>query len=296
MVNQNEIRYLGVDGCPYGWFSVGFNRAGHYEVNAFPTFAGLLEHYANAQLILVDIPIGLPDGPGERQCDPEARALLNQNGGSLGSRVFRAPARAAVKYLAHHTCHTDVVEAAQHELAETVESKLRKVVQPDITRDFRREIGKAVRYEITKAIQREITGRSLPTQTLEIVPKIDEVDNLLPRDEAPYIREVHPEICFWACNDKKPVRSSKSTEGGIEERIQILSQNRIEPRSRQIYQRGLDQYRRNDVHKDDILDALAAAVTAYRVRNIGDPPTLPEGRPPQIDAKRLPMEMVYWVP
>ena len=57
---MSKSQFVGVDGCPYGWFSVGLDTATGYEVKAFRTFRKLLDHYAEARLVLVDIPIGLP--------------------------------------------------------------------------------------------------------------------------------------------------------------------------------------------------------------------------------------------
>ena len=56
-----QSKYVGVDGCPYGWFSVGLDDRGEWEGKTFLAFGDLLTHYANASLILVDIPIGLPE-------------------------------------------------------------------------------------------------------------------------------------------------------------------------------------------------------------------------------------------
>ena len=56
-----------------------------------------------------------------------------------------------------------------------------------------------------------------------------------------------------------------------------------------------DSFPRNRVAKDDILDALAAAVTGWLAGSgRGKLATLPS-EPPK-DAKGLPMEMVYWQP
>ena len=79
--------FVGVDGCPRGWFSVGLNASGEYELKTFSSFAELVEYYAAAKLILVDMPIGLPEGPTERLCDPEARKAL---GKPRNASVFRA--------------------------------------------------------------------------------------------------------------------------------------------------------------------------------------------------------------
>ena len=242
--------FVGVDGCPCGWFSVGFSRDGSYELNAFLSFDQLVAHYRAATLILVDMPIGLPDGPEERRCDPEARALLRPN----GSRVFRAPTRAALIHLVHHPGDK----------------------------------------QGTRAEQIRITGKSLSEQSIAIMPKIAEVDGLLPREDPPQIREVHPEVCFWALNNGNHVVASKHTASGIEERIRILGA--VCQTTDEILAEGRARYVRNRVASDDdILDALAAAVTAYR----GYPnqlQTLPRNSPTQIDGRGLPMEMVFWRP
>ena len=90
------IEFVGVDGCPAGWFSVGFERNGGYEVNVFASFGELLDHYSDAGLVLVDIPIGLPEGPERRECDSLARKLL----GRRGSSVFPSPTRQTVEHAA----------------------------------------------------------------------------------------------------------------------------------------------------------------------------------------------------
>ena len=59
-----QSEFVGVDGCHGGWFSVGFDHHGDYEVKVSETLRDLLVHYGGARLILVDIPIGLPEGGG----------------------------------------------------------------------------------------------------------------------------------------------------------------------------------------------------------------------------------------
>lgn len=246
---SSESKFVGVDGCPRGWFSVGFSGSGKYELKLFCLFEDLLKYYATAKIILVDIPIGLPNGAEERSCDKNARKLLRPH----PSRVFRTPTRVALKYLAKN---------------------------PDDRGGSRCK-------------QVEITGKSLSEQTLAIMPKITEVDNLLPlsSDSTPQVREVHPEICFWALNGQQSMCSSKKTKIGIEERLCVLQ--RVEPRTRQIFGEACSKFRRKDVARDDILGALAAAVTACR----GWPDnlqTLPAD--PQLDGKGFRMEMVFWKP
>jgi predicted RNase H-like nuclease len=82
---------------------------------------------------------------------------------------------------------------------------------------------------------------------------------------------------------------NKKRSAGARERLKALQE--IEPRSREIFEEARPAFRK-DVARDDILDALVAAVTAYRGH--GRLQTAPQ-RPPT-DAKGLPMEIVYYTP
>lgn len=87
------MEVVGVDGCRAGWLAIRLARTGEWEAAVFPVFARLWEHHRRAQLILVDIPIGLRDkGPAARRCDQEARRIL----GPRRSSVFPVPCRAAI--------------------------------------------------------------------------------------------------------------------------------------------------------------------------------------------------------
>ena len=91
-----KSEFIGVDGCSSGWFSVGFDSFGGYELKVFPAFSELVDYYRNAKLVLIDIPIGLPEGSGGRECDAKARKVL----GDRRSSVFSAPTRQTVQKVA----------------------------------------------------------------------------------------------------------------------------------------------------------------------------------------------------
>ena len=93
---MTRIEFIGVDGCPAGWFSVGFDRFGGHEVAVFTSFGELIDRYSDAALVLVDIPIGLPEGPERRECDRLARKML----GRRGSSVFPSPTRQTAEHAA----------------------------------------------------------------------------------------------------------------------------------------------------------------------------------------------------
>ena len=147
-------------------------------------------------------------------------------------------------------------------------------------------------YEEAKEINREYTGTSLTKQSFAIMSKIKEVDSLLRsnRKARATIREVHPEICFWALAGGKPMEFGKKKPKGREERISVL--NRILPSCGDEFERILKHYLRKEVGKDDILDAMAAALTA--LAGFNETRTIPES--PRRDSCNLPMEMVYYQP
>ena len=132
-------------------------------------------------------------------------------------------------------------------------------------------------------------GKSLSAQAWGICAKVAEVDTLLLSDPAikARVREVHPEVCFWALDDEKPMTHSKGTRAGILERLDVLT--RREPRSKELLDRVLGEQRRMDVHSDDVLDALVAFVTASSLPSA----QLQLRGEPSHDQEDLPMEMVY---
>jgi predicted RNase H-like nuclease len=79
--------HIGVDACPAGWFAVILTDK-ETTTECFPDFDSLWTQYSDADQILVDIPMGLPN-EGTRGCDAKARTLL----GCRGSSVFDAICR-----------------------------------------------------------------------------------------------------------------------------------------------------------------------------------------------------------
>lgn len=135
----------------------------------------------------------------------------------------------------------------------------------------------------------EKTGKGLSIQTFEIMTKIREIDDLMRTCEKArcLIREIHPELCFWALNERNALRFKKTKRQGIEERLTVLE--RIRPSARQEFNTILKCFLRKDVSRDDILDAMVASVTASADSSMIR--TLPA----QLvrDDYGLPMEMVY---
>ncbi len=134
----------------------------------------------------------------------------------------------------------------------------------------------------------QLTGKRMTLQTYAILPKVAEVDRLMQSEQArATVREVHPEVCFWSLNSQRPVEYTKKKRMGFEERVSLLS--RVGGPAEAAVDDALSQYLRKDVAKDDIVDALVAAITAAQPDDKLH--TVPEH--PETDSKGLPMEMVY---
>lgn len=166
----------GVDGCRAGWLFVSLPSHGPARWGVVREIGELVRCASEADRIFVDIPIGLPDGPGGRACDLEAREKL----GTQGSSVLPAPVRAVL----------------------------------DASGD----------YEDAKRRSREATGKAISLQTFAILPRICEVDALMRRTTKArcLVREVHPEVCFWALNGNKAMNRSKKAKEGFCEPMAVL--------------------------------------------------------------------------
>ncbi len=83
---------VGVDGCKKGWFAVALGSGHQWTIGVYQTFEELWEAANLPSLMLIDIPIGLPES-GRRVCDQETRKLLGRRGAS----VFPVPCRKALQ-------------------------------------------------------------------------------------------------------------------------------------------------------------------------------------------------------
>ncbi len=244
MAATRKPRYLGIDGCPGGWFCVGLDAGMAWTIEVIAAEA-IAASVGSATAAFIDIPIGLQEaGTNERTCDRLARRAL---GRPRSSSVFPAPARASL-------CAGDFNEALM--------------------------------------INRRETGRGISKQSWLIAPKIRIVDDALRNNIAlrGILHESHPELCFWALNNARPMRHNKKTAAGRAERMAVL--RRFFPQTRALHTAALKRYRRHQVAVDDILDALVLAVSASLGERVYR--TFPET--PLLDATGLRMQIVFSVP
>ncbi len=230
--------HIGVDACKGGWVVVTLDEQGQAHSQVFENITKLWSAFRSQppKLILIDIPIGLPEN-GARSVDREARQLL----GRRRSSVFPVPVRAAVY---------------------------------------------ASAYAEGSSLNWSVTGRGFSRQSWNITPKIREVDALLTTDAiaASVFRETHPEVIFWGLAGS-PMQSAKHTDGGYEERVALLEG--YLPGARDLITSTLERYPRSVLGRDDVVDALAAAVTA-RMGTLASIPPIPE-----YDTHGLPMQILY---
>jgi predicted RNase H-like nuclease len=153
-----------------------------------------------------------------------------------------------------------------------------------------REALKAETWEGANSINKKICGRGLSKQTWGIMKKIAGVDSILIRDVSLQLRlrETHPEVCFWSLNNRQEMKDPKTRVQGLDERLDVLA--RLSQNANEFYKRIRNQHKVKDVSSDDIVDAMAAALTAslserYCIQ------TLPQT--PEIDSHGLRMEIVF---
>ena len=150
-----------------------------------------------------------------------------------------------------------------------------------------REALGASSYEDACECNKNVTGKKISRQTYSILPKVHEVDNLVRHDEKArrIVQEVHPELCFWAFNERRALRHSKKKPDGHDERLAILEEHW--PQARDVAGKILDGLGDKNVEPDDIVDAMVAALTARHRALCGIPDE------PQTDAAGLPMQMIF---
>jgi predicted RNase H-like nuclease len=130
-------------------------------------------------------------------------------------------------------------------------------------------------------------GRKVGAQSWGIYPKVRELDTILSATPTLQlrVREVHPELCFWAWNGGVAMAHKKKSRAGRAERRRF-----IDARYGLAADEVRDNYLVKDVGHDDINDAFAALWTAERIL-AGTALVLPNPAP--VDAVGLRMEMWY---
>ena len=123
-----------------------------------------------------------------------------------------------------------------------------------------RDVLKAKSYDEANTISKS-KGLGISKQSWNLVPKINELDQILQIKIRPQIYESHPELCFQTMIDGE-LKFSKKEKLGIKERRNILTKNGFD---RKFLDRNLKKNK--NFHSDDFLDACALSWTAKRIMN-----------------------------
>ena len=147
-------------------------------------------------------------------------------------------------------------------------------------------------YEEAQLINRNSNGRGLSQQSWNIVPKIRQIDDLITSNTSfqGVVRECHPELCFWALNDRAAMQHNKKKIEGKQERLAVLE--KFFGQCHELFEQASSQYLRRQLAHDDIIDAMACAITAkHGYNNYTTVPAVPD-----LDDQGLAMEMTFWQP
>lgn len=125
----------------------------------------------------------------------------------------------------------------------------------------------AENYESASKINRQILQKGISKQTWFICSKIKELDQLLlqNRQLATRFLESHPEVAFHFLNDGVSMEFNKKTNAGQQERLHLLSQ--FSENTNSIYSNTIQKFKRKDLAKDDVIDALCLAVNLEEIIN-----------------------------
>lgn len=249
-MTDSAIKYVGVDSCKAGWIGVGLSDDdGCPKVAVREDFSDLVACFGDACVILVDIPIGLLEN-----VQPSGRDCDKEARKKLKGRRER---------------QSSVFSAPTRPLVDAV-MKMEKPVW--------------------------CAGCGVNKQTFAIIPKIAKVSEALSHPiegGLSKVREAHPEVCFWALNGGKSdsaMVSPKKTGAGFWERFKTLRRcvGNVDTIV-DVFMKVRPNYPKWKVADDDVLDALALAITAKLGCENGFK-RLPKDLSPD---RKKPPEMVY---
>ena len=183
---------------------------------------------------------------------------------------------------------------ADEEYVRDCDEELRGVLGPDYQASvFNPPIRPALNsptYAEASMTSFEITGKKISIQAWNITPNIRSVDGLL-QEKKEYrdkVFESHPELLFQKLNGGNPILQKKETKKGLRHRLDLVKEwSRY---ADNFFRDIKEDYRRNQVEEDDIVDAMVLALFARRSTE-ETIKTLPEN--PSKDSTGLRMAIHY---
>lgn len=136
----------------------------------------------------------------------------------------------------------------------------------------------------------EFTEKKLTLQAWNITPKIKTVDQFLTDqpDLQDVVFESHPELIFRNLNGGM-IFQKKNTKKGLRHRLSLVSDR--EEIAKDFFRDIKEEFRRNEVEEDDIVDSMALALAAKQSEEKGLK-TLPED--PEKDSSGL-IKAIHYV-
>ncbi len=182
----------------------------------------------------------------------------------------------------------------EEEYVRDCDDELRDVLGPDYKASvFNPPIRPALyapTYAEASMTSYEITGKKISTQAWNITPNIKTVDQFLQDDEElrEKVFESHPELLFRILNGNNSILQKKATKKGLRHRLNLLTDQ--SKYADDFFRDTKEDFRRNQVDEDDIIDAMVLAWSALQSTE-KELKTLPED--PPTDATGLPMAIHY---
>ncbi|NIT62214.1 MAG: DUF429 domain-containing protein [Aliifodinibius sp.] len=182
----------------------------------------------------------------------------------------------------------------EEEYVRECDDKLRDILGPDYQASvFNPPIRPALyapTYAEASMTSYEITGKKISTQAWNITPNIKTVDQFLQNNEElqEKVFESHPELLFRILNGNNSILQKKATKKGLRHRLKLLKDR--SKYADDFFRDIKEEYRRNQVDEDDIVDAMSLAWFALQSTE-KEMKTLPED--PPTDSTGLPMAIHY---
>lgn len=152
-----------------------------------------------------------------------------------------------------------------------------------------REALAASTYEEAAEVNRLHCGAAVSVQAFSIFGRIKAVDDLFTPELQQRVKEGHPEVVFAVLNGGRPLKHTKHTREGIEERLALLVAAGVPSFDPQVERERLG---RGEVALDDTVDAAAMLLAARHVA-AGTADRLPAAKVER-DERGLLMQM--WTP
>jgi predicted RNase H-like nuclease len=180
-------------------------------------------------------------------------------------------------------------EEYTREADQLLRKKLGKEYAPSVFSPPIRPALSAPSYVEANIISYEYNEKKLTLQAWNITPKIQMVDELLQADESlkDSVLESHPELLFQKLNGGM-IYQKKNLKKGIKHRLELIKTR--EPIADDFFRDIKEEFRRNEVEEDDIVDAMVLAYCA-KISEAEGIKTLPEEVP--FDSEGMPKAIHY---